>query len=353
MSLVDGYGSDNWWGTSADVLSKDDLPDPFEAQKAAYDPKAAPAGAGSSTMPASFGGPLPPGQTPPPSVNPQVIWTDPTTGQGYNPDELSKLWNGNSGFQANYGNVGDLLKQYGAVGAGGGSSGSPAGFQGTGVFSDPATSQYEKLLNSLISRMNTPYTPPDYQSTIDALKSYITRLNGPAYTPDQMALMQTQAFDPIMAARDQENQNIIARFAQQGMGPSSGPVQAAILANNQKFGQMGTTSRANVATGAIGQQNQNQMNAMALQAQIPTMETGLNTYNNQNAMQAAQYAGIIPQMAWSRLTGANGGLQQSNPLSALQLMSNLQTQGYNQGADYAAQLQQILPYLLKMFGIGN
>jgi hypothetical protein len=66
-------------------------------------------------------------------------------------------------------------------------------------------------------------------------------LNGPAYTPDQMALMQTQASIRSWRQRDQEEQHIIARFAQQGMGPSSGPVQAAILANRQKYEQLGTT----------------------------------------------------------------------------------------------------------------
>jgi hypothetical protein len=77
-------------------------------------------------------------------------------------------------------------------------------------------------------------------------------------------------------------------------------------------------------------QNQNQANAMTLQAQFPTIETNANTYNNQNSLQAANLAGIIPQMAWSRLTGANSGLQQTNPLSALQLLNGFQTQGYNQ-----------------------
>lgn len=292
---------------------------------------------------------------PRPSVNPSVVYTD-QQGNGYDAPALAAAMK-NPGFSGNPLNarVGDILTQYGygapqqATPAAG--SGSPSGYSGTSIFSDPATSQYEQLLNGIIGKLNTPYQAPDFQPTLDAIKDYVTRLNGPAYTPDQMALMQTQAFDPIMAARDQQEQQIIARFAQQGMGPSSGPVQAAILANRQYYDKLGTTSRANVATSAIGQQNQNQANAIGLQAQLPTLETNANTYNNQNSLQAANLAGIVPQMAWNRLQGANQGLSQNNPMQALSLLNAFQQQGQNNGAAYSQQLMQILPYLLQAFGV--
>lgn len=76
-----------------------------------------PAGVGSSTLPASFGGPVPAGQTPPPSVNPQVVYTDPS-GKGYNPNELQTAWgNGSTAFAQDPANarVRDILPQYGTV----------------------------------------------------------------------------------------------------------------------------------------------------------------------------------------------------------------------------------------------
>lgn len=74
-----------------------------------------PAGAGSPTLPASFGGPVPPGQVPPPSVNPQVVYTD-QSGKGYNPNELQTAW-GTDAFRNDPANarVGDILSQYGTV----------------------------------------------------------------------------------------------------------------------------------------------------------------------------------------------------------------------------------------------
>lgn len=67
-----------------------------------------PAGQGSSTTPASFGGPTPSGQTPPPSINPQVVYTDPS-GKGYDPNQLSQAWSNGSVTDPR---VRDILSQY-------------------------------------------------------------------------------------------------------------------------------------------------------------------------------------------------------------------------------------------------
>lgn len=66
-------------------------------------------------LPASFGGQVQPGAAPPPGVNPQVVYTDPQSGKGYNPSELNDLWNQGGAFRNDPTNarVGDLLTQYG------------------------------------------------------------------------------------------------------------------------------------------------------------------------------------------------------------------------------------------------
>jgi hypothetical protein len=224
-----------------------------------------------------------------------------------------------------------------------------AQYGGTNVFSDPATQPYESFLNNLINRFNTPYTPPDYQNTIDSLKGYISRLQGPAYTPEQMGLLQTQVTDPLTQQRDQSRQQIINQFASRGMSPDSGPVQQALLQNEQNYQRLTTQARAGVANQAIGLQNQNQANAAALQAQLPGFETNLNSYNLGNASQAAQLAGIVPALAQSRLNGA--GASTLNPQSLIQLLMQGQQTGLNNGANYASQLQSVLPYILPLFGL--
>lgn len=99
-----------------------------------YDPNQPPAGAGSPTVPASFGGPVPPGQTPPPGTNPQVVYTS-QSGQGYDPSALNTAWGGGgSDFAKDPANarVGDILKQYGYGGG---------GYGGQSVYGQPPPAQ--------------------------------------------------------------------------------------------------------------------------------------------------------------------------------------------------------------------
>jgi hypothetical protein len=77
---------------------------------------------------------------------------------------------------------------------------SGGGYGGTSVFSDPATANFEKLLNEMIGRFNTPAPPPDYQASIDQMKAYLAKLNGPVYTPAEMELQQTQALNPCSSS---------------------------------------------------------------------------------------------------------------------------------------------------------
>jgi hypothetical protein len=183
------------------------------------------------------------------------------------------------------------------------------------------------------------------------LNQYFKQLQGPAYTPDQLALMQTQQFDPLMAQRDAADQQIIQRFGAQGMGPGSGPVQAAILQNHQKFDQLGTQARAGVANNAIGVQKQQQAQAAALGPQIANLESANYNAQNQNMLQAASLAGIVPQLAWNRLQGANSSIQPLNPSALLNPLYAFQQQGYNQGSDYMSQLMQALTGLFGGSGL--
>lgn len=214
----------------------------------------------------------------------------------------------------------------------------------TNVFSDPATTQYEGLINDLINKLNTPYQPPGYQNTLDSLNQYVSRLQGPAYTPAQMDLMQTQAQDPLMSSRDAARQQIIQHFGAQGIPPSSGIVQSALQQSDQQFEKLNTQQQAGFAQNAIGMQNQNQATAAQLQAQILAMEQGNYNYNLGNQATGVQDASIIPNLAWSRLTGANQTIAPttaSDP-ALLQLLQSFQGQGYNQSQNYTNALLQIL-----------
>jgi hypothetical protein len=135
-----------------------------------------PAGVGSSTLPASFGGPVPPGQVPPPSVGTQVVYTD-QSGKGYNPNELQAAWgDGSTAFAQDPINarVRDILPQYGTVlgkpmtptatpgaGAGGASTATGGVTMPGAAATDPRSSAFFDMLMGRINGINENITADD------------------------------------------------------------------------------------------------------------------------------------------------------------------------------------------------
>lgn len=231
-----------------------------------------------------------------------------------------------------------------------GGGGGGGGYSGTNIFNDPATAQFEQLLNSMISRFNTPQTPPHYQQAIDQLNAYLAQLNGPVYTPAQMELMQTQAWDPMQQQHDAARQQLIQRLGSQGISPSSGIFEKALEDLDRQFQQAHTTTQAGFANQAIGLQRQNQVTAASLAPQISNFEQAQTSWQDTRALQAEMLAALIPQMASQRLRDASGSIQGLNPMSLLEMQNRFQNQGYGQGADYGSAIMQLLAQL---FGLGG
>lgn len=224
-----------------------------------------------------------------------------------------------------------------------------APYGGTNVFNDPATAQFEALLNSLINRFNTNATPPGYQQAIDQMNAYLARLNGPVYTPAQMDLMQTQAWDPMQQQHDAARQQLIQRLGSQGISPSSGIFEKALEDLDRQFQQAHTQTQANFSNQAIGLDRQNAATAAQLAPQISNFQQAQTSWQDQRSLQAEVLAALIPQMAQQRLLAASGQVSQLNPLALLNSLGSFQQQGYNQGANYGSAIMQLLAQL---FGLG-
>lgn len=230
---------------------------------------------------------------------------------------------------------------------GGGASGGGGSAYGSNVFSDPATASYEQLINSMIGKLNTPYQAPDFQPAIDQLKAYMSQLNGPAYTPQQMDLMQTQSLDPLSAQRDAARQQIIQHYAAIGQSPSSGTVQQALQQSDQHFERQRTQTQAGFATQAVNTQRQNAQQAAMLAPQIAGLEQQQFSGNEGRQMQGVNLAGIIPALAQSRISAANGMIQPINTGGLLQQLMQGQQTGYQNSANYTDGIVQLL---LKIVG---
>lgn len=244
----------------------------------------------------------------------------------------------------NRGNGAQLgLPLYNDTPAGGGAGG--GAYAGTNVFSDPATANFEQLLNSMISRFNTPQTPPGYQQAIDQMNTYLTQLNGPVYTPQQMDLMQTQAWDPMQQQHDAAKQQLMQRLGARGIAPTSGVFQSAMEDLDRQFQQAHTQTQANFSNQAIGLQRQNQAQAAQLAPAISNFQQAQTGWQDQRALQAESLAALIPAMAQQRLQTASGAVQPMSPTAIMTLINSMQNQGYNQGAGYGSGIAQLLASL--------
>lgn len=171
-------------------------------------------------------------------------------------------------------------------GAGGGGASGGAG--ASGVFSDPATAAWEKALNALVAR-----------------------LQGPAYTPEQQALIQTSVHEPIQQSADAAHQALIRKISGSGYAPTSGIAQDQGNQIDRFYAQQKDLADRGFATNAINLGNQNQASAVDYLKQIP------------------QYADQRLQLALQAMAPQN-----VNPLSAMnsflgqQNLSDAQTQQY-------------------------
>lgn len=180
--------------------------------------------------------------------------------------------------------------------------GSQTASQGN-VFSDPATSEWEKLLRGLTDRLNQPQ---------------------PQLTPAQLELQQTQALDPLERQRTAAKQQITERFAARGITPGSGILEQALIDVDRQFNQFRTQTQADFARQEIGRQDQRFAG------------------DENRAISALNMFQRIPQLADSRLAAAQRTLIPTDPYGAI-------GQGLNQSAWQQGQDQAFWGGLAQLF----
>ena len=229
--------------------------------------------------------------------------------------------------------------------------GTPTYGAGGSIFDDPATRDFMALLTSHVNALNQPYTPPGLGPLSDYLKSYFQKLQGPAYTPQQMDLLQTQALDPLTAERDAARQRLLQGASARGLTPQSGIVQKQLNDLDQQFEQMRTRTQAGFASNAVGLDRANAQQAASVGQLLANIEQANFTGNEARRGQAVDLARYVPDLARQRMLDANTILGQStlNPTSLLGLQ-----QGQNQFESAQTQqwllgLGQLIPALLQLF----
>jgi hypothetical protein len=211
---------------------------------------------------------------------------------------------------------------------------------------------------------NAPDTAFNYMQPITAAR--VAQLNQPGYTANQLDAIRTQATNPLLAQRDAARQSIIQRFASQGMGPDSGPVQQALLDLDRTFAQQSTTQNTSLAINAAQQDLQRQQEAEQLQLEtaglagrnLPTQASaasGLASLGNAQQQIAAQNS----QMDLARQNYDTQKILQSMGLSQNLAQLPIQLQGQTLASLNALQgpipsyQDPTLSALLSLAGLGQ
>lgn len=189
---------------------------------------------------------------------------------------------------------------------------------GAGVFSDPATAGWEQALRALTDKLNQPQRTPDYSAVTDYMRQYMQSLQQPGYSPAQLDTLQTQALDPLTQQRDAQQQQLVERFAKQGLSPSSGIVQKAMQDLNTQFQQIRTQTQGQFATNVIGNDAARAREAGQVGLGLQNLEQATAQNDETRATQAVNLLFQIPQLADQRLAAANQTLgQPTNPAALL------------------------------------
>lgn len=196
-------------------------------------------------------------------------------------------------------------------------------------FTDPFARGYQDQIGAYAARMNQPVNNPDFQPMVDYLRKYMTQLQGPAYTPAQMELMQTQSLQPIEQQRQAERQQVIQRLAAKGINPGSGIVEKALQEVDRSFDQQRTGTQAGFATNAINLDRQNAAQAAQIGQTLSGLQNQQSGTQDQRMLSAVQALGLLPALADSRLQNAQQFANSQNPLAMFAAQQSQNQQNMN------------------------
>ncbi len=250
---------------------------------------------------------------------------------------------------------------------------SGGGYNGSAIpgypsqFSDPNTNQLEQFLQQQFARLQQPTAAETAAQTyfdklnapnpqMDQLMTYLNKqfadlsANPSGYTPDELAMLRTQAQQPIMAQRDASQQQLLNQAGARGILPSSGLVQSEIADNNRFYGGQSDAAQRDLAINALNRAQSNRQQALQLgetALQIPQQQSqqGLQVAQLLNSLQQGRTSNALAmsqdlyQLPRTALQDALSVVNGSNPTAAISPFVQLQGQQL-QNAQYQQGLAQ-------------
>ena len=159
----------------------------------------------------------------------------------------------------------DIYKKRAASNGGGGAP-STAGASGASAppfnFDDPSTTQLESIARNQMGEIRSN---PGLDALNKFLESQFNELStAPGYSNDELALLNTQAFEPIEQLRKADTQRSMERTAARGFLPSSGLAELDLRDVDERANRLRTQASRDLAIGAIDRRDADLNQALKL-----------------------------------------------------------------------------------------
>jgi hypothetical protein len=126
------------------------------------------------------------------------------------------------------------------------------GARGIGpLFDDPASAQLQGIAQA---QMGEVRSNPGLDALMKFLNAQFTQLStNPGYSPEDLAILNTQAFEPIEERRKADQRRVLERTASRGFLPSSGLTEDMSQQADTEANRQRTVAGRDLAINAIGQ----------------------------------------------------------------------------------------------------
>lgn len=209
-------------------------------------------------------------------------------------------------------------------------------------FNDPYTKMYEDVLKAQLESLTGQNA--QMQQLMNFLnKQFETLSASPGYSPEELAVLQTQAFEPIEAQRRAAQQRILERASARGVLPSSGVIQGEQRLADTDYDRLRAAANRDVALAGINQQKEKRQEALRL-AQLGV------SIPDARGMQGLDVANLLYQLPRTAMMDANAILGGSSPTGALSPFISLFSQQMGQQRYNQMNSQQLMEMLGQILG---
>jgi hypothetical protein len=213
------------------------------------------------------------------------------------------------------------------------------GFQ----FNDPYTKQLEDLARQQMNNLSQPQQNPALDQFTQWLTSRFGQLTqSPGYSPEEMAILRTQALDPIEQDRTASNQRALQRAAAAGFLPTSGITHLTASptggteSTDTAYDRMRSNVQRDLAVNAINKRREDLNSAVGIGSlsgiQIPQAQRQEDATRRSEMLNLAQMLYNLPRQAQQDALSVINGSPNSNDLFT-QALQQQQAQQQQQQAD--------------------